>query len=55
VQVLGGKAKRIPPSAIGYGLTYIFLVPKLCLGTPFITAKLSLALIFVHKYNLGTS
>ncbi len=30
-------------------------VPKLCLGTPFITAKLSLSLIFVPKCNLGTS
>jgi hypothetical protein len=32
-----------------------FLVPKLCLGTPFIKAKLSLAIIFVPKCNLGTS
>ena len=32
-----------------------FLVPKLCLGMPFTTAKLNLALLFVPKCNLGTS
>ena len=37
------------------GCSYVFLVPKLSLGTPLITAKLSLALIFVPKCNLGTS
>ena len=31
-----------------------YLVPKLGLGTPLL-AKLSLATIFVPKYNLGTS
>jgi len=31
-----------------------FLVPKLSLGTPCLSAKLSLATIFVPKYNLGT-
>jgi hypothetical protein len=28
-------------------------VPKLCLGTPYITAKLSLTFIFVPNYNFG--
>jgi hypothetical protein len=34
---------------------FIFLVPKLCLGTLFWYAKLSLAVIIVPKCNLGTS
>jgi hypothetical protein len=42
----------------GYTISILrayYLVPKLGWGTPFLAAKLSLATIFVPKYNLGTS
>jgi hypothetical protein len=51
---LEGTTGCVQAQAEACGYNYL-LIPKLSLGTPLLPVKLSLATIFVPKYNLGTS